>query len=331
MFVRFYVLAPEGAPAAGTPAPTPTPAPTQQQGGKAPETPAGKGSPTPHQTPAQGGKEPSKEEIAAALPETLELKINGRMRRVTRDEAVAYLSRELSAEEKFQQASQKEQKASSLKERMSKDFIEALQDPELGLSRDQIRERFEAWYHETFILPQTMTEEQRQALEWKKKAEAYEKEKQEREEREKTAAQQKQDAQTRQELQQTIIDCIEKSGLPKTRFTASRIAFWMKQNIRKGYDAPVDVIVQQVKDEYLGVNQAAVGALKGDPDRLVEWIVSNYGEDVIKAIRKYDVKRLKERLGGGEQPRPAETNRDKGRIPMRKVDEYFNSLRRSKR
>jgi hypothetical protein len=276
--------------------------------------------------PAKGaGNVPTAEEL-------FEIPINGKMRKFTRQQAMAELSKGVSAEEKFQQAALLRREREDWEKNLQTDPIAALKAR--GLSNQQIREHMEKWYKREIIDPATMTEEEKQRAAELEELERYRTDDKKKKEDAAKAQLEEFENSVRDQVQNDLIQCIEQSGLPKTRFTMHRIAYWTQQNIRKGFNAPLDVVVQQVKDEYLGVNKAAAEAHMGDPEKFVEWIVANYGEDAIKAIRKYDLKRLKTKFGesngtaqGGEMP---QGNRRTETKSMRDVDRYFNDLRRSK-
>jgi hypothetical protein len=264
--------------------------------------------------------------------EVFEMKVNGKVRKMTKDEYWAArkdiggkVSLADAAYEKFEEASKKEKKYGDWKAKAAKNVIEALQDPELGLSRDQIREQFEAWYKSEFIDPETMTEDQRELAKYKKEAEEARADKKKREDEEKSKSELAQEQAVREEMQKQIIGCIEKSGMPKTRFVAGRLAYWQKQNLAKGYDAPDDVLIQQVKDERQAIVRQDIETMT--PEQVVE----TFGDEIIKKLRQYDLARLNKRFGGGGDAPPIEKKDGaNGKRTMADVDNYLNSLRRSK-
>lgn len=269
---------------------------------------------------AQPKPQPKKPE-----PEFFEQKVNGQVRRYTREQLLAKASLGDAATERFEKAAQIEKKFLAHQEKMKVDFMEALLDPELGLSKDQIRSRFESWYKENFIDPETLSPEQRELNELKK----Y---RQQKEEEEKSHAQTKAEQEerqaidsTREEMQKEIIATLEISGLPKNRFTVGRLAYWQRQNLANGYDAPADVLVQQVKDERSDI-------IKSDlQTATIEQIQDCLGdgfEEFINKVRKYDLARLNKRFNG-EAPEPAKEKRQAGgRITMSDVDRNLARIRR---
>lgn len=276
------------------------------------------------------GEIPNKAPVANAEPELHEVKINGQIRKMTLEQLRAEASLGGASRERFDAAARKEKEITDFAMGMSKDPIGSLL--KAGFTPAQVREKFESWYMENVIAPETMTAEQKQAAEWKRKAEAWEAKEKEEEDTKQNQAKEKFDNEVREQMQQQLISCIEKSGLPKTRFVLNRMAYWTQQNIRNKFDAPEEVIIKQVRDEMREVSGAAVADRKADPEKLVEFLIEQHGEDLIKAIRKYDLKRLKTKFGQpSDDGSPNSPTGKKGEsIPMRKVDEYFNNLRRSK-
>lgn len=259
----------------------------------------------------------------------IELKVNGTSRKYTLDQLKARASLADASHERFEKASQIEKSQKEYDEKLKKDFIGAL--VEKGLSKEQIKTRFEQWYKENFIDPETMSPEQKELAELKRWKQQQEQERQEIDEQKKSAEQKEFEQKERQNYQKEIIETIEKFDLPKTRFIVGRIAYWQGINLSKGYDAPPEVVVQQVREEEQSILKNAVKSRMANPEKLVEYL----GEDVVNAIRKFDVERLKKKFGVGSSNQSAggtqfPTNERRGKT-MSDVDDYFNELRRSKR
>lgn len=263
---------------------------------------------------------------APAAPEIFEHKVNGQIRRYTREQLLAKASLGEAATERFEEASRMAKKAQARDEAIKKDFLTALQDPELGLSRDQIRARFESWYKEEFIDPETLSPEQRELNELKKyKSQVEEERKSQAELTQKTEHEKAVDA-ARESLQHEIIKTLDSSNLPKNRFTVARLAYWQKQNLDRGYDAPPEVLIQQVKEERSGIIRADL------KEATIEQIQDTLGEDFeafITKVRKYDLARLQTKFGEKPEPRPRDTDGTYKRVLMSDVDRYFTNLRRS--
>lgn len=190
------------------------------------------------------------------------------------------------------------------------------------------RKKFESSYKTRYIEPEMMTPEQREAAKWKSEAEAARKEKEDWQKQKQTEEEAVHSQAMRQAVQKEIIETVEASGLPKTRFIASRVNFYMQQNIKHGYEAPREMVVQQVKDEGKSIVQAYVNGLA--PEEFAEWL----GQDGLKKFRQFEVAQYKKRGAkpgdqGGETP-PSKRNVPERKKTMSDVDNYFNQLRRSK-
>lgn len=260
----------------------------------------------------------------------IELKVNGQTRKYTLEQLKSKAALGDAAYEKFEKAAEIEKKQQALRENLKKDFLQTLLDPELGLTKEQIKTRFENWYKENFIDPETMDPRDLKLREYEQKEKERMAREQEQQEQERAQRENEETERERVALQQTIIDTIEKYDLPKTRFTVGRLAYWQRLNLSKGYDAPPDVLVEQVRNEEQAILQNAVKNRMASPEKLVAYL----GEDVVKAIRKYDTEQLQKKFGGA----PSSNNADgfprapeKPRRTMSDVDDYFNELRRSKR
>lgn len=253
-----------------------------------------------------------------------DMKVNGKDRRYTIDQLKAKASLGEAATERFEEASAKEKKYQQWKDSAKKDLLSALQDPELGLTRDEIRVKMEQWYKENFIDPETMTEEQKRLRDLEKYKKGKEEEETTAKERQELEAKAQEEREAVESAQKEIIETLKKSGLQQTRFNAGRIAYWMKANLQRGYNAPMAVILNQVKAERADIFSHEV------KERPIEEILSEeWGQEFINRVRKFDLERLKTRFAS-EKPVPT-TRKEASTKSMADVDAYFNDLRRSKR
>jgi hypothetical protein len=324
MFRKIYVLAPEGAPAAAaTTTPAATPA-TPAVSANADKT-AGKSADKSAQinTPAADTK--------PATPEYFEIKSAGKTKRVTRDELVKLAELGDGADQKFQEAARMRKQAETYlaKMRDPKQAIALLQDPALGLDQQQVRAAFEDWYANTFIRREKLSPAERELEDAKTKLKAYEEEKeQERAARQKDE-EEKMDAQTRATLQKEIIETVETSGLPKTRFTVARIAYWTRVNEQKGMNAPRELIVQQVEKEMRDIHNSLVQSADGE---VLEKLL---GEDTTKKLRKLGIERLRQKRSKlGETtvaaPKEKQPSERKERLRSADVNQRLRNLRLGK-
>lgn len=220
-------------------------------------------------------------------PELYDIVIDGKPEKLTLQELKNHASMVKAATKRFEEAAKMRKENEEFDQLSQKDMIAALKRK--GFSNEQIRDQMESWYKETFIDPETLTPEQRKLKEYEAKLKKYEDEEQEKVSKAKQEEEDKLTATQREHLQSQIIDALEKSGLPKTPAIAARMAFYMRENLLRGWDAPVDVIVQQVQKEREEHYKSEVGTLKG------EQLVKYLGENVVNEIRKYDVAVLRAR------------------------------------
>jgi hypothetical protein len=237
----------------------------------------------------QGEQKPEANKAPAPPVETFEVKVNGKVRKMTRDELIRSAQLAEAAHERFEQAAQKERQAQQIIERAKKNPIEALRDPALGLSQEQIREAVEAWYAKEFIEPETLTEEQRKLKAYEEELKRYKDQEAEAEKRRLAEEEEKLTAHQRETLQKQIIDALEANHLPRNKFTVSRIAFYMRQAALKGFEAPMDLIVSQVRKERSDLISDLAQSTSS-----YEQMVETFGEDFINRIRQEDLKRLRE-------------------------------------
>lgn len=99
----------------------------------------------------------------------------------------------------------------------------------------------------------------------------------------------------------SIIAALDAENIPRTPFTIRRMASYMAEGLKRGVDlSPADV-VRQVKKDY---SEDYATIFKGmNP----EDIISIFGDDLIKKIRKYDTQRTQTKPGfkpvSGDEPR----------------------------
>lgn len=230
-----------------------------------------------------------------SAPEIFEIKSNGRVVKMTRREVIDHASMSYAATAKFQEAAQTRKQVDKIINTAKTSPIEALMDPSLGLTKDQIRDAFEKWYKKEYIDPETLSPQEREFNSMKEELERRRREDQDRDVRTKQEKEQLETAQYRQEYERQIVEALEKSDLPKTKYIASRVAFYLRQNNQNGWDAPMSLIVSQVKREQ---QQLMTGQLSGiDGDGLIGLL----GEDIVNKIRQADLRRLRSKRYEGHQ------------------------------
>jgi hypothetical protein len=245
-----------------------------------------------------GSKPTGKATDAAATPppKTYEVKVNGKIQRMTEDEVLARARMAEAAEQRFNEAAKikKSAEAAIGRIRDPEQMMDALMDPALGLSKDQIRQKFEEWYEREFIEPEKLTEDQKKLREAEKQIKKYADEAKQREQAKQQAEQEELTAKARGEIQQQIIEALETNALPKTNFTVRRLAYWIQRNQANGFNAPTSLLVSQVRNEFNSSMRDMVESADG------EALVQLLGDGIIQKLRKYDLEQLRKMRGGGQ-------------------------------
>lgn len=328
--MKFPVMSPDAAPA-GAPAPSaPAPSAPPTQAGAKPGAPQGGAEPADN-TPNGVANPPAPEK--PAKPQVKEYKINGKIVKLTEEERDQYVSLGFASDERFKTAAQLRKQAEAVisKLRNPDSVIDALMDPALGLSKDQIRAKFEEWYDREFIAPEKLSPEQKELLEAKEKVRKYEEAEKERNLEKDRAQQEAMTTEAREALQTQIIQALETGKLPKTNFTIRRLAYWMQRNQANGFNAPTEVLIGQVKNEINSNLRDLVEASDGDV------LIGILGDSIIDKIRKHDLAQLKKRREGlgavqpSDDVQPMNPTRQEGHISSSEATARLREMQRTGR
>lgn len=238
--------------------------------------------------------------VPKALPadEFFDVPVNGKTKRVTKAELLKRYSLEEAAEQRFNEAAKLRREAEE-REAVWNDPEKAL---ELLKKRhpDRFRDTVENVYNREYIEPENMTPEQRRIAELERENNEYKSKAQQEAEALKAKQDADEDERTVGQLQREIMEVLETSGLPKTKFTAARIAYWMRVNENKGLGLPADLIVKKVKDERRDIMRSEMQAMS------VEQMIETYGDDAIKKLRAWDIEQIRKRRGAPPVEVPTE-------------------------
>jgi hypothetical protein len=324
----------EGAPGAaggGAPAGVTSPSAPATQAGAKPATPSS----SPGQNPGakQTGGAPAQAGNPKAAPaqadDLYEVKVNGKVHKLTREQMIQNASLGFASDQRFQEAAKLKKQADTAigKLRDPKQVINALQDPALGLNRDQIREAFEEWYAAEFIDAEQLSPEQKELREAKRKLQEYANRDKQTEEEKAKAQVEAQTTEAREQIQGQIIEALESGKLPRTNFTIRRLAYWMNRNHANGFNAPTEVLIGQVKNELQTNLRDLVESSDGDV------LIQVLGENVIQKLRKYDLeqlRKLREGNGGGGNPPSSDDPAEGGQRPTyAEVQKRIRELQRT--
>lgn len=227
-----------------------------------------------------------------------EFTVDGKKVRVTLAELKRRYSVEEASQKRFQDASQLSKKAETVlsKLRDAKSAIAFLNDKELGLNPEEIRAEFEAWYHKTVIEREAMSPAERRAADAEAKLKEIEDAKAAEEKETQTRAEQEAEKRMAHTVQQELIEILNTSSLPKTRFTVSRLAHWIAVNENNGINASHEVLVAQVRKETQDIARSIISSADG------EMLEALFGKEGIDKIRKHDLTQLRARRGQVGQP-----------------------------
>lgn len=248
----------------------------------------------PKEPPGKAAADPKAPPPAA--PQLHEVKVNGKTFRLTTEELIARAQLAESATSRFEEAAKSRKQVEGIIANARQNPIEALMDPALGLTKDQIRDAFESWYAREYIDPTTLTPEQLELRDAKAKLKSFEDA--DKAAKAKTQAEEQEKLTTKQmeTLQSEIVEAMEASGLPKTKFFVSRMAFYMRQNLINGWKAPISVVVSQVRKE----RQEIMSDLTDSSD--AETLIATLGDGVVNKIRSHDLKKLREKRAPSFMP-----------------------------
>jgi chemotaxis protein histidine kinase CheA len=278
--------------AAAAPAPAAAPSSSAPSGKNPSESmenaPSGK-------IPAQNGQNPSAGMDKAPAEEKITIKINGKLRTMSRDEATRELQKGIAAREKFEKAASLTQKNQQL--------LRALQDPDinsrllalqqLGVDPDQIAEhRLQARAKQA-----QMTPEQQRIAELEAKLADGEKSQKEAAERAEREAIERQDKEIWSKTEAEYIAEIDKAvasgqltGIPPAE-ALYLMAEAAEMNLEYGLDLPAAELIAEAKAKVDGarqeLQQKVLGSLDGDG--LLEFL----GPDVVKKVAAAAVRKFK--------------------------------------
>jgi hypothetical protein len=287
---------------ASSSAPSTTSSSPQGAGSGASSAPSQNTNPNTQAKPQGGGSQPSNPSQGRGTlgsnpqsPELFEVKVNGKVQKMTRDELIAQAAMSHAAQQRFEEAARMRRENEKFEESLKKSKIQALLAK--GFTKEQIREEFESWYAQEYIEPETLTPEQKRSKEMERELERYRQQEKEAQEKSIHDERERLTTQQRDYYASQIIEGMEKHGMIKDKYFAERMAFYMRKALQNGWDAPLDLIVSQVNKEA----QGTLGRIASNAS--IEQLVGIFGEETINKIRKYDLEQLrkKRQLPGSSQ------------------------------
>lgn len=268
--------------------------------------------------------------VNSAAEEFDEITVDGRVERLSRAEIKRLASLAKGADKRFEESAKMRREAEALASRMRnpKDALELFEDPALGYDKAEVVQAMEDWYYRNVVQPSELSPEQRELAEAKERLRKYQEKDEVEAQRAREVEEAKMDALEAQKLQREIIELINESGLPKSKFTTSRIAYWMRVNEAKSLRAPKELIIQQVRKEARDIVNSMTQGADGDV------LVNLLGDDTAKKLRKIDIDRIRasrqEKLYNPPAGQPRQVQADtppKDKIDMREVKRRYREFR----
>jgi len=260
--------------------------------------------------------------------EMFELKVNGKQLKMTKSEVIRRAQLAEASQERYDEAAKLSKEAKKIIENAKTNPIQALMDPALGLTKQQIQKAFEEWYHAEVIESEALSDDEKELREYRKEKaarEQAEKEAKERAEHEAKESKIKELTVKQQEIiQNQLIQAMDEAGLPKTAAIASRMAFFMRQAIEQGWDdVPPQMIAEQVRKETQGMTRSLGSTATA------EQLIDLFGDDVINKIRKYDLEQLrsKRRIDKNEPSKSSQLTESDKKVSYDEVDKKLRQLR----
>lgn len=248
---------------------------------------------------------------------------------MTKQEAIDHASMSYAANEKFNEASKIRKELDQKKALYQKDPLQAFLDHTEGMTPEQRRDLLEKYYAKQYIEPETLSAEERNMREREKNVKKGEEEQAKRKSREEKEHEAMLTNQQRDHIQTQIIEALDQSNLPKSKETVKKIAFYMRQNLLNGWDAPMDMIIRQVKNERQSLFREEIKSCT------VEQIVELLGEEEVNRIRKYDLQRLRDSRqspiqNGGGKAGTGVVSGGEEKLSYRDVNERLRAIRQGK-
>jgi len=293
------------------PAPSAPTAPATTEPGSDVKQPVGnetKAAPASAAKPAEGE---IKKETAPADPERpFVFKLEGKEYHLTKDEAERLASKGIGADKKFGEAAKMRQQFEDFVHVLKTDPMSILQNPNLGLDFKRLAQDYLA----KEIEKEMMSPEQRELLETKEKIKQMEDEKKKGEEKANQERMQQLVQHYSGEYEKDIQSVLQTSGLPKTRGTVKRLAYYMQKGLERGVELKAGDVIDLVRSDYIQEHNELYGSANG------ETLLKLFADPVLKKLMEANLKKVK----GGDAMSPTLAKKpgtpDILSVPTKKMD-----------
>lgn len=235
----------------------------------------------------EGNKVPAVDEMAELAKKKYRMKVDGKDTELTVEEMARDYSLKQASMKRFEEATKIKKQSDAFMEALLKDPKSVLSHPTFAERGLNLRSFAESILKEE-IEREMLTPEE---LEYKKERSELEELR-----REKSEYQKKQEDQEFQRHKQKaehefttkFTEALDYAKIPKNAFTIKRMAEYQRQALKGGFDLTAkelgDLIKEEVHSDLKGVS--------GDMD--AESLIGILGEEIVKKIREYDLKRVQQ-------------------------------------
>ncbi len=278
---------------AATPAPAPvvpgtTETPKPIEGNPNGSTPAPESAAKP---PAGGEVEGVKKEENPANPDKpYKVKVEGKEYNMSLDDLQRYASKGIGLEKKLQAASRKGDQADKFFQLLKENPMAILTNPNIGLDFKKLAQEFLL----AEIEKEKLSPEQRELLETKELLKAAEMDKKTAQEKIEKSRMDALVQHHSEQIEKDITTTLETSGLPKTRSTVKRIAYYMEQGLTRGVPLQAKDVVDLVRADYQREILELFSTADGDT------MSKMLGDPIIKKLMDAQLKKI----NGGQTPPP---------------------------
>ena len=187
------------------------------------------------------------------------------------------------SDKKFHEASMKEKRVEEFLKILKTNPKQILMNKNLGLDMRQLAEEILVEH----LQDDMMDPKDRELNKYKKQIAEIEEQKR--------LAQQKSEQEQQSQLREKysddysneIVDALKAANLPKSEHTVKRMAYYMHQALKQGYDLKAGDAVGMVRQDYINEQKFLFNEMSEDV------LADILGEENVKKIRRYEAKRLK--------------------------------------
>lgn len=262
---------------------------------------------------------------------------------LTPAEAKAYVQKGLAFEPRMDQLGRLQQETAAFLDTLQNDpgkviYNERFGKPQDVLAKilnstkvsDEIKDTLGQWYYNNVIVPGNMSPEQREAAEWKRKAEAHDEMLRQNEQNRLSQENEARVQQALQTIKAQISEAMTEAGIPLDSKIAPQLAKRVAQIMQLGYVngkvvTPKEAMAK-VKQEIHEYQKSYYDVL--DEDKLVEQL----GKENAEKVRKYYLKAVKE--AGKEAPKkdfkPTGKRDERKTMTPDQFRDYLDDLKKGK-